>query len=195
MATTNYRLIPVEVYDPDSAVNFPLASLLPPSVPPPYSITDIQSVGSQIRQKLRSGDAEGALVMALETTAGGVYGADDNVKEAHLATITEVLSSIKASEMTPLLRRLFESEGGVELCDVLAKYLYKGMAAPSSGSSRSVTPQSTGGGFSQMMHSRTGLGEGSGAATMSVLLSWHEKVVEVAGVGCLSRVMSDRRTV
>lgn len=30
---------------------------------------------------------------------------------------------------------------------------------------------------------------------MSVLLSWHEKVVEIAGLGCITRVMTDRRTV
>ena len=30
---------------------------------------------------------------------------------------------------------------------------------------------------------------------MSVLLSWHEKVVEVAGLGCVVRAMTDRRMV
>ncbi len=35
-------------------------------------------------------------------------------------------------------------------------------------------------------------GESSGSA-MSVLLSWHEKVVEVAGLGSIGRVMTDRR--
>ena len=30
---------------------------------------------------------------------------------------------------------------------------------------------------------------------MSVLLSWHEKVVEIAGLGAVVRVMSDRRIV
>lgn len=39
-----------------------------------------------------------------------------------------------------------------------------------------------------------GGGEGGGQA-MSVLLSWHEKVVEIAGAGCVVRVMTDRRTV
>ena len=39
-----------------------------------------------------------------------------------------------------------------------------------------------------------GANESSGAA-MSVLLSWHEKVVEVAGLGCVGRTMTDWRKV
>jgi len=50
--------------------------------------------------------------------------------------------------------------------DTLMKYLYKGMAMP-------------------------GWGDVSG----SVLLGWHEKLTEVAGTGCIVRVMTDRRTV
>jgi len=50
--------------------------------------------------------------------------------------------------------------------DTLMKYLYKGMAMP-------------------------GWGDVSG----SVLLGWHEKLTEIAGVGCIVRVMTDRRTV
>lgn len=61
---------------------------------------------------------------------------------------------------------------------------------PNSNSIRSLSPQSTG--FSQI-HSRGG-GEGGGQA-MSVLLSWHEKLVEIAGKGSIVRVMTDRRTV
>ncbi|KAI0798197.1 arp2/3 complex subunit [Abortiporus biennis] len=50
--------------------------------------------------------------------------------------------------------------------DTLMKYLYKGMALP-------------------------GWGDVSG----SVLLGWHEKLTEAAGVGCIVRAMTDRRTV
>ena len=56
-----------------------------------------------------------------------------------------------------------------ELLDVLMKYLYKGMKDASAGA-------------------------GSGGK-MSVLLSWHEKVVDVAGEGSIVRCMTDRRTV
>lgn len=73
---------------------------------------------------------------------------------------------------------------------------YKGMAstAPSSGAQspkKAMSPQSTG--FSQIQ-SRN-FGEGGGGQQMSVLLSWHEKLVEVSGTGAIVRVMTDRRTV
>lgn len=44
-------------------------------------------------------------------------------QDAHLQTVVEVLQSIKASEMTPMLQRIYGSEGGNELLDVLMKYL------------------------------------------------------------------------
>ncbi|KIK90484.1 hypothetical protein PAXRUDRAFT_831677 [Paxillus rubicundulus Ve08.2h10] len=50
--------------------------------------------------------------------------------------------------------------------DTLMKYIYKGMGMP-------------------------GWGDVSG----SVLLGWHEKLTEVAGTGCIVRVMTDRRIV
>lgn len=55
-----------------------------------------------------------------------------------------------------------------------------------------LTPQSTG--FSQM-GGRPGAPNESSGAAMSVLLSWHEKVVEVAGLGCVGRCMTDWRRV
>lgn len=116
-----------------------------------------------------------------------------NTQEVHLATVTEILQSIRQSDMTPLLTRIYQSEGGTELIDCLMKYIYKGMAGvPTPGGSGTISPQPTGG-FSQVGR-RAGAGEGSGQA-MSVLLSWHEKVVEIAGLGTISRVMTDRRTV
>lgn len=80
--------------------------------------------------------------------------------------------------MSPILKRMFEAEGGSELCDTLMKYLYKGMAqgAPSGGGAaggRNITPQATG--FTQAGGRSFGGAEGGGQA-MSVLLSWHEKV-------------------
>lgn len=94
----------------------------------------------------------------------------------HLSVVTEILQSIRQSEMTPILQRIHQSEGGSEVCDTLMKYLYKGMAqgSPGSNSGKNMTPQATG--FSQAGGRSFGGAEGGGQA-MSVLLSWHEKVI------------------
>ncbi|KAL8835018.1 MAG: hypothetical protein Q9176_007161 [Flavoplaca citrina] len=187
MATMNWRTINIDLLDPESPANFSIATLSPAA--PRVSASEVQSLASQIKQLLRGGDSEGALRGALENPP---YGGDAAAKEVHLATVVEILQSLKQSEMSPMLSRIYESEGGVEILDVLMKYLYKGMShssKPSSAATGSMSPQSTG--FSQI-HSRGG--EGGGQA-MSVLLSWHEKLVEIAGPGSIVRVMSDRRTV
>lgn len=66
-----------------------------------------------------------------------------------------------------------------------------GLRTPSRTSS-SVTPQATG--FSQIS-GRPGVANESTGAAMSVLLSWHEKVVDVAGLGSIGRCMTDWRKV
>ncbi|KAH7402206.1 actin-related protein 2/3 complex subunit 5 [Phaeosphaeria sp. MPI-PUGE-AT-0046c] len=186
MANINWRTINIDALDPDSPANFDLTSLTPAVTP--VSTADVQNYSQQIRQLLRGGDNEGALQGALESPP---YGADDKGKEVHLAAVIEILQSIRQSDMSPILSRIYGAPGGTEALDVLMKYIYKGMAQASPPSNaRNITPQATG--FSQV-HARGG-GEGGGQA-MSVLLSWHEKLVEIAGPGSVVRVMTDRRTV
>uniref|UniRef100_L2GFT8 Arp2 3 complex subunit n=1 Tax=Colletotrichum fructicola (strain Nara gc5) TaxID=1213859 RepID=L2GFT8_COLFN len=69
--------------------------------------------------------------------------------------------------MTPLLKSIYGSPGGPELLDVL---------------------------MNQIGGRPGGTNENVGSA-MSVLLSWHEKVVDVAGLGSIGRVMTDWRRV
>ncbi|KAG0131529.1 actin-related protein 2/3 complex subunit 5 [Tuber indicum] len=192
MATINYRLIDIDALDPESA--FPAELLTPPCDPIPTS--EIQSLATHCRQLLQRGDQEAALVAALENVP---YGGDEQGKELHLGTVLEILSSIKAVEMSPLLGRLYASPSGTELLDVLTKYLYKGMARHNNSASSTSTPgvSSHATGVSSASGAREygvapGRGDGGG---MSVLLSWHEKVVEIAGTGAIVRVMTDRRTV
>ncbi|MCJ1336518.1 hypothetical protein MMC09_001794 [Bachmanniomyces sp. S44760] len=195
MAVTNWRTTNIDLLDPESSSNFDISSLAPSIAP--VSTSEVQGLSSQIKQLLRGGDQEGALRGALENAP---YGGDTAAKDIHLAAVVEILQSIKQSEMSPMLNRIYTSEGGTEVLDVLMKYLYKGMShTPSSSTSTSsgpnsktLTPQPTGG-FSQIQ-GRIGGGEGGGQA-MSVLLSWHEKLVEIAGAGSIMRVMTDRRTV
>ncbi|KAL2265218.1 hypothetical protein VTJ83DRAFT_6318 [Remersonia thermophila] len=197
--TDVWRTINIDALQEDSSVNFDTSALRPPV--PEISEADVRALTSRVRQLLRGGDAEGALRACLESPVYENGGSNtEAAKEAALQTVVEVLQSIKASDMTPVLRGIYASEGGSEALDVLMKYLYKGMAAastvPPGGSAprtpTRVTPQPTG--FSQM-GPRPGASSESTGAAMSVLLSWHEKVVEVAGLGCIGRVMTDWRRV
>ncbi|EAW09648.1 actin-related protein 2/3 complex subunit 5 family protein [Aspergillus clavatus NRRL 1] len=193
MAQLNYRTINIDVLDPESSVSFPMDTLLPSTLPPPETSSDAANVATQVRQLLRGGDPEGALRHVLDTAP---LGGDDRAKEVHMATVVDVLQGIRQGEMTRVLEGVCGGAGGSERADCLMKYLYKGMAAPGPGSGvqsphKSMSPQSTG--FSQIQ--ARNLGEGGGGQQMSVLLSWHEKLVEIAGTGSIVRVMTDRRTV
>ncbi|KAF8244846.1 Arp2/3 complex 16 kDa subunit ARPC5 [Wilcoxina mikolae CBS 423.85] len=194
MSQVNYRLIDVDAFDPDHSL--PPEPLTPRF--PTVALGNIQTVAAHCRQLLQSGDQEGALRSALENVP---YGGDDQSKDLHLSTILDIVSSIKQFEMSPLLSQIYSSAAGTELLDVLMKYLYKGMArhsiciVVSPGVSTHATGVSCVSGQTGstrefgVAHTK---GDGGG---MSVLLSWHEKVVEVAGTGAIVRVMTDRRTV
>lgn len=79
---------------------------------------------------------------------------------------------------------------------LLVRYKGMGTSPTASGSAprtpTRMTPQQTG--FSQI-GGRPGAANESTGAAMSVLLSWHEKVVDVAGIGCIVRTMTDWRRV
>ncbi|CAG7982445.1 unnamed protein product [Penicillium salamii] len=193
MSQLNYRTINIDALDPESSTNFPMESLLPANLPQAASASDAASAATQVRQMLRGGDPEGALQTVLDTAP---LGGDDRAKEVHLATVIDVLQGIRQGEMTRILEGVCSGDGGAERADCLMKYLYKGMSSSASGSGaqspkKSVSPQATG--FSQIQ--ARNLGEGGGGQQMSVLLSWHEKLVEIAGTGSIVRVMTDRRTV
>ncbi|KAJ5326929.1 hypothetical protein N7541_010260 [Penicillium brevicompactum] len=193
MSQLNYRTINIDALDPESSTNFPMESLLPANLPQAASSSDAANAATQVRQMLRGGDPEGALRTVLDTAP---LGGDDRAKEVHLATVIDVLQGIRQGEMTRILEGVCSGDGGAERADCLMKYLYKGMSssAPGSGAQspkKSVSPQDTG--FSQIQ--ARNLGEGGGGQQMSVLLSWHERLVEIAGVGSIVRVMTDRRTV
>ncbi len=121
MTQINYRTLNTDLYDPDSSLNFPLSTLLPSSLPAPSTASEAASIGQQIRQLLRSGDAEGALQGVLETAP---LGGDEGAKQVHLGTVVEVLQGIRQSDVARLLGGLVEGEGGAGRADCLMKYLY-----------------------------------------------------------------------
>jgi actin related protein 2/3 complex subunit 5 len=211
MAAPNYRTVNVDIYDAESPINFPLATLQPSSLPAPTSAAAAASIAQQVRQLLRSGDSAGALAGALDTAP---LGGDDGARQVHLTTVVEVLQGIRQSDVAKVLESVLAGPGGRERGDTLMKYLYRGMGAPSGAGKAAaggggVSPQMTGsggaaagtttttttttGGFSQIQ--ARNLGEAGSGQAMSVLLSWHEKLVEIVGVGGIVRVMCDRRTV
>lgn len=121
MSAINYRTINVDALDPDSSTNFPLSTLLPPTLPAPTTSGAAASIGAQIRQLLRSGDAEGALRHVLDSAP---LGGDERAKEVHIATVVEVLQGIRQAEMTRVLEGVCGGDGGAERGDCLMKYLY-----------------------------------------------------------------------
>jgi hypothetical protein len=71
----NWRTINIDALDPESSSNFETSTLHPAFAP--VSQNEIATLGQQVRQLLRGGDAEGALRGALE---GAPYGGDAAVK-------------------------------------------------------------------------------------------------------------------
>lgn len=129
MAVPNFRTLDVDIFDPDSTVNFPLQTLAPEaSLPAPTTAPAAAAAASTIRQILRSGDSAGALRAAL--TSAPLAG-DDRAKEVHAATVVEVLMGIRQAEMGNVLERVCGSAAtgssgageAVELGDCLMKYL------------------------------------------------------------------------
>merc|ERR1712183_797767 len=110
MADFNWRTLNIDALDPESSYNFDLATLTP--AVQPVSTEDVQTLSGQIKQLMRAGQAEEALKGALENPP---YGADESGKNVHLSTVTEILQSIRQSEMTPILQRIYQSEGGSEV--------------------------------------------------------------------------------
>ncbi|KIR25702.1 arp2/3 complex 16 kDa subunit [Cryptococcus deuterogattii 99/473] len=88
----------------------------------------------------------------------------DGVDEAKNLTTSSLLLILNSTRSADI-PNLIKNLDQVQQ-DRLMAYLYKGMAA---------------------------LGQG-GEVSGSVLLTWHEKLTEAAGVGCIVRVMTDRKT-
>ena len=90
----NYRLINIDLLDPESPSNFDLSTLVSSSSTfgGPSSAADAQHVAGQVRQLLRGGDAEGALRGALENVP---YGGDDRAKVGACKVVVSVEALVK----------------------------------------------------------------------------------------------------
>ncbi|KAF5369563.1 hypothetical protein D9758_002652 [Tetrapyrgos nigripes] len=88
------------------------------------------------------------------------------MEEAKIVSLQTLLTILNSTKATEIPAVV--KSLSQDLQDTLMKYLYKGMAM---------------------------IGSGSGDTNASVLLTWHEKLTEAAGTGCIVRTMTDRRTV
>lgn len=106
-------------------------------------------------------------------TAGALAAILDDAPSGHhaeearrvtFALLLETLNATRSTDIPAALRTLDLAQR-----ETLMKYLYKGLA---------------------LGGTRAGAAEGINCA---VLLLWHEKLTQVAGTGCIMRVMTDRR--
>ena len=51
-------------------------------------------------------------------------------QEIHLATVIEILQSIRQADMSPILSRIYSAPGGTEALDTLMKYMYAPLFFP-----------------------------------------------------------------
>ena len=122
MSSEDWRRIDIDALEPENHLT--KEELLPTDIPP-TSIDQIQSVASQIRSSLSSGQFQLALILGLDNVP---YIADEQTKELHAKTIFEVLCSIRnnnnINDLTGFVKGLNKEQQ-----DVLIKYLYKSMSS------------------------------------------------------------------
>lgn len=116
--TTDFRRIDIDKLNPDNALT--REELVPPQ--PAVSAQDVSSRGQEARQLLSKGDYTAALQTILQNPP---YGGDDETKNLNLKNFIEVISTIKSSDITPIVEKL-----SIDNQNVLIKYLYKGMGSP-----------------------------------------------------------------
>lgn len=122
---SSFRQIDVDRLDPDSVVN-----QVPEVAPSGVELGDVQALESQVKQLLQSGKGAEALAAAL---ARPPYGSSDQVKDAQLKVVLSVLTTVRASEIAPIVEGL-DTTARV----VLVKYLYKAMGVPTGQANGSV---------------------------------------------------------
>ncbi|KAI5954237.1 ARC15 [Candida jiufengensis] len=120
----------------------------------------------EIGQSIRSQLSQGKFQQALVTGLDNIpFASSPQEKEIHQRTIFEVLCSIKNNSNSPNDINNIIKGLNQEQQDNLIKYLYTNMSTP--------------------------YGQKQGG----LLLNWFEKIVEIVGIGSISRYLTDRRTV
>ncbi|GAA98973.1 uncharacterized protein L969DRAFT_95648 [Mixia osmundae IAM 14324] len=170
-----FRRIDVDAFDDDRVEESDLYDAYPYS--PQESASLAKRKERDIRALLQKGDYTSSLVTVLNEPPYGPEHAD--AKTTSLACILLILSQVRSTEIAKTIKTL-----SPEQQDTLMKYLYKGMSEPEDSSSGGA-----------MYGAGAPVGNIIPGNSCAVLLSWHEKLTEIAGTGCIVRVMSDHRRV
>ncbi|RHZ61868.1 hypothetical protein Glove_345g43 [Diversispora epigaea] len=142
-------------------------------IDPQEALNNVQTKSIEVRNLLTKNNPENALITAINDPPYGLN--TTAAKELNAKIVMEVLNSIKATDILPLIKKL-----SIEQQDILMKYIYRGMAFSGKASDKPKTGASP---------------PPPEPFNSAVLLNWHEKLTEIAGVGCIVRVITDRKTV
>ncbi|GAA5985005.1 hypothetical protein JCM11641_000816 [Rhodosporidiobolus odoratus] len=162
----NFRRIDIDQYDEDRIL--PSSLYQPDPRAPSQVLSDAQAKDKSVRGMVQRGDAAGALKEVLRE-GEWPYGEDEvhEVKQAKAVALATVLSILNSTRSTDIPALVGALDPTEQV--TLMKYLYKAMES---------------------------LGNDPNTqASGNVVLGWHEKLVEIAGIACIVKVLSDRRRV
>ncbi|GAA6017212.1 hypothetical protein JCM10207_002572 [Rhodosporidiobolus poonsookiae] len=166
LANKDFRRIDIDQYDEDRVL--PSSLYHPDPRPASQILSDTQAKEKQVRSLVQRGDAAGALK---EVTREGEwpYGENDvpEIRQAKAVALSAVLAILNSTRSTDIPTLVQGLAPNEQV--TLMKYLYKAMESLGS--------------------------DPNTQASGNVVLGWHEKLVEVAGIGCIVKVLSDRRRV
>ncbi|KAL6937712.1 hypothetical protein ACO0RG_004231 [Hanseniaspora osmophila] len=156
----DWRRIDIDALDPENG-RLTAADLTKPILQtgePVYSSQDVQGIMGSLRSYASSGDFTSVVKLI---TAQPVYFADsEQTKDMYVKQVVESLAQCRTMEISKIVSGLTDSE-----CDVLIKFLYKGMSIP------------------------------EGAKQGTILLAWLDNIIEKNGSNSIIRYLTDRKTV
>ncbi|CAH7668759.1 actin-related protein 2/3 complex subunit 5 [Phakopsora pachyrhizi] len=161
----NFRKIDIDAYDDDLLTEQELYDQDHRS--PEQILNEAQSKTTQARSYLTRGDISSALKLLLKDPPYGTSSnSNDLLEQAKSLTLSSIIEILSSTKTSEISSILKTFDNERESqSEWLMKYLYKAMA--------SLSDQNN----------------------YAVLLNWHEKLTEVAGTGCIVRVMTDRKRV
>ncbi|KAL6940492.1 hypothetical protein ACO0QE_004396 [Hanseniaspora vineae] len=156
----DWRRIDIDALDPENG-RLTAEDLTRPILQtgePVYASQDVQGIMNSLRSYASSGDFTSVVKLI---TSQPVYFADsEQTKNLYVKQVIESLAQCRTSEISKIVGGLTDSE-----CDVLIKFLYKGMSIP------------------------------EGAKQGTILLSWLDSIIAKNGSNSIIRYLTDRKTI